>query len=50
MHRESLTGLQAFALLLKTSQNANIKLIEIARWVVDQHESTLNPARGVSGG
>ena len=36
MHRENLTGMQAFALLLKTSQNANIKLIEIARWVVEQ--------------
>lgn len=44
MHREHLTGLQAFALLLKTSQNANIKLVEIARWVVDQHESGLLPA------
>lgn len=43
MHREDLTGLQAFALLLKTSQNTNIKLVEIARWVVDQHESGLNP-------
>ena len=42
MQRENLTGLQAFALLLKTSQNANIKLVEIARWVVDQHESGLN--------
>jgi hypothetical protein len=41
MQREHLTGLQAFALLLKTSQNANIKLVEIARWVVDQHESGL---------
>jgi hypothetical protein len=41
MQREHLTGLQAFALLLKTSQNANIKLVEIARWVVDQHESEL---------
>jgi hypothetical protein len=28
MHREHLTSLQAFALLLKTSQNANIKLVE----------------------
>ena len=41
MQRENLTGLQAFALLLKTSQNANIKLVEIARWVVEQHESGL---------
>jgi hypothetical protein len=28
VHREHLTSLQAFALLLKTSQNANIKLVE----------------------
>lgn len=42
MEREQLTGLQAFALLLKTSQNANIKLVEIARWIVDRHESGLS--------
>ncbi|ORX06995.1 GAF and ANTAR domain-containing protein [Mycolicibacillus trivialis] len=41
MHREGLTGLQAFQLLLRTSQNANIKLVEIARWVVEQHENKL---------
>ena len=45
MGQTSLTGIQAFALLLKTSQHANIKLIDIARWVVDQHESGLNPAK-----
>jgi hypothetical protein len=43
MHRDNLTGIQAFALLLKTSQNANIKLIDVARWVVDQHESQFSP-------
>lgn len=43
MHRENLSSLQAFQLLLKTSQRANIKLIDIARFVVDQHESGLNP-------
>ena len=43
MHRENLTGLQAFALLVKTSQDSNIKLIDIARWVVEHHESRLNP-------
>jgi GAF domain-containing protein len=42
MQRENLTGLQAFQLLLKTSQNANLKLVEIARWLVEQHESGLN--------
>lgn len=43
MHRENISNLQAFQLLLKTSQRTNIKLIDIARFVVDQHESTLNP-------
>jgi len=37
MHRENLTGEAAFQLLVKTSQNANIKLVDIARWVIDQH-------------
>ncbi|HEX5256598.1 MAG TPA: GAF and ANTAR domain-containing protein [Mycobacterium sp.] len=41
MYRENLSGLQAFRLLLGTSQRANIKLAEIARWVVEQHESGL---------
>lgn len=41
MHRERLTGEQAFALLVKTSQNAHIKLVDIARWVVDQHNEGL---------
>jgi transcriptional regulator with GAF, ATPase, and Fis domain len=42
MHREKLSSVQAFELLLRTSQHANIKLVEIARWVVDQHESGVN--------
>ncbi|MCA2296885.1 ANTAR domain-containing protein [Mycobacterium timonense] len=42
MHRENLSALQAFHLLLRSSQRANIKLNEIARFVVDQHESGLN--------
>ncbi|WP_370329780.1 GAF and ANTAR domain-containing protein [Mycolicibacterium hippocampi] len=37
MHRENLTGEAAFQLLVKTSQNANIKLVDIARWVIEQH-------------
>lgn len=45
MHRENLSNIQAFQLLLKTSQRANIKLIEIAHFVVDQHESALNPTK-----
>jgi len=39
MHREDLTGEAAFQLLLTTSQNANIKLVELARWVIEQQVS-----------
>lgn len=42
MQRMNLTGLQAFNLLIKTSQRGNIKLIEIARWIVEQHEAGLD--------
>lgn len=42
MHRENLTGEAAFQLLIKTSQNANIKLVELARWVVEQQVSGRN--------
>jgi transcriptional regulator with GAF, ATPase, and Fis domain len=42
MHRENMSSVQAFHLLIKTSQRSNIKLVELARWVVQQHESGLN--------
>lgn len=42
MHREKLSGESAFRLLLKTSQDANIKLVEVARWVIDQHLAGLD--------
>ena len=41
MHREGLTGEAAFQLLLRTSQNANIKLVDVARWVIERHVSGL---------
>jgi AmiR/NasT family two-component response regulator len=41
MHREYLTGPQAFSLLMRTSQNSNIKIVQLARWVVEQHETGL---------
>lgn len=41
MHRRSVTGLQAFRMLLQASQNTNIKLVNVARWVVEQHETEL---------
>ena len=41
MHRDQLTAFQAFELLVRTSQNANMKVIHIARWVIDEHEAQL---------
>ena len=40
MHRERLTGEQAFNLLVSTSQNANIKLHDLAAWLVDNANNT----------
>jgi GAF domain-containing protein len=42
MHRDNLTGLQAFSLLTRASQQTNMKLVAIARWLLDQHESGLD--------
>ena len=42
MHRDQLTAYQAFELLVRTSQNANMKVIHIARWLIDEHEAHLN--------
>jgi GAF domain-containing protein len=39
MHRNKLTGLQAFATLTRASTDTNIKLVDVARWLVDEHES-----------
>lgn len=38
MHRDRLTGLQAFDLLTRASQTANMKLADVARWLVDETE------------
>ena len=38
MHRDNLTGLQAFAALTKASQQTNIKLVDVARTLVADHE------------
>lgn len=42
MHQMDLNRVQAFQLLLKTSPQANIKLAEVARFVVERHESRHN--------
>jgi hypothetical protein len=36
MHRERLTDDQAFTLLVSTSQRTNIKVHDLAVWLVDQ--------------
>lgn len=38
MSRQQVTAQQAFTMLVRASQDANIKLNEIARWLVDEHE------------
>jgi hypothetical protein len=45
MHRDNLTGLQAFAALLRASQKTNIKLVEIARRLVAEHEASVGTKR-----
>jgi GAF domain-containing protein len=41
MHRDNLTGLQAFNLLVRASKETNVKLVEVARWLVEEHEGRL---------
>jgi GAF domain-containing protein len=41
MFREKLSGTEAFAQMVKTSQNTNIKIVDIARWIVEDHEAGL---------
>ena len=41
MHRENLTAEAAFALLARTSQDANIMLVDVARWIIERHVSGL---------
>jgi len=39
MHRDDLTGLQAFALLTRVSQETNTKLLDVAKFLVTEQES-----------
>jgi hypothetical protein len=41
MHRDKLTGLQPFATLTRASKETNIKLVDVARWLVAEHETGL---------
>ncbi|MCV7420688.1 GAF and ANTAR domain-containing protein [Mycobacterium yunnanensis] len=40
MQRDSLTGLQAFALLTRASQHTNVKLVDVARFLVQETEES----------
>lgn len=42
MQRDNLTGVQAFAMLTRASQEANMKLADVARWLVTEHEEGLS--------
>jgi GAF domain-containing protein len=44
MQRDRLTTLQAFQLLVRTSQETNIKIAEVARWLITE---TQNNSRGL---
>jgi GAF domain-containing protein len=44
MARDGISGLQAFAMLVKASQETNLKLTRVAQFVVDEHEQRLPPA------
>ena len=41
MQRNGVTGLHAFKMLARASQDTNKKLVDVARWLVDNHESSL---------
>jgi hypothetical protein len=42
MHREALTVAQAFQLMTTASQRSNVRTVELARRVVEQHLATLD--------
>ena len=42
MQRDRLTGMQAFAMLTRASQETNMKLVDVASWLVSEHEDGLS--------
>ena len=46
MQRDRLTGLEAFAVLVRASQDTQLKLASVARWLVEEHEAELKRERG----
>ena len=49
MQRDRLTALQAFQLLVRTSQDTNIKIAEVARWLITETESNAHHQRPAGG-
>ena len=49
MHREKVTALEAFAALVKASQDTNVKLVDVARFVVSRFEKGLDRGGQSSG-
>lgn len=50
MHREAVDGAAAFNMLVQASQRSNIKLSEVAAWLVNEHEHPGQAPRPGSGG
>lgn len=42
MHRDRLTAFEAFELMVRTSQSLNMKVVNIAHWLIDDHEAQLH--------
>jgi GAF domain-containing protein len=45
MHRDRLTALQAFQLLVRASQDANMKIADVARWLITDTENKAREQR-----
>lgn len=43
MQRNNVTALQAFQMLVRASQETQMKLVDVARWLTEQHEGQINP-------
>jgi AmiR/NasT family two-component response regulator len=39
MQREKITAVHAFAMLTRASQDTQIKLVDVARWLVEEHKN-----------
>jgi transcriptional regulator with GAF, ATPase, and Fis domain len=48
MQRDDLSGLQAFTTLTRASQETNLKLASVARWLVDEHEKRVGATENQS--